>query len=69
MLRESPPELTPTEQIERLRRELFRALESGYAPDYEQLIRRYFELLQQQSESGGQFAPDEEPVGAGASEQ
>jgi hypothetical protein len=50
--RVSPPDLTPAEQIERLRRELFRALESGYSSDYEQLIRRYFELLQQQSEAG-----------------
>lgn len=46
--RESPAELTPGENVEKLRRELFRALESGYAPDFEQLIRKYFELLQRQ---------------------
>ncbi len=47
ILRDSPAELTPTEQAERLRRDLIRALESGYADDYQQLIRRYFELLQE----------------------
>lgn len=31
---------------ERLRRDLIRALESGYAPDYQELIKRYFERLQ-----------------------
>ncbi len=45
---ESPDELSPQEQAETLRRDLIRALESGYAPDYEELIKRYFELLQQQ---------------------
>ena len=45
--RESPEDITPQEQADRLRRDLIRALESGYAPDYEALIRRYFELLQQ----------------------
>ena len=48
--RESPAELSPSEKIEKLRRDLFRALDSGYAPDFEQLIRRYFDLLQQRSE-------------------
>ncbi|QXD15665.1 chromosome partitioning protein ParA [Rhodocaloribacter litoris] len=47
--RESPGTLTPREQAEKLRRDLLRALESGYAPDYEVLIKRYFELLQQMS--------------------
>ena len=46
--RESPDALTPTEQAEKLRRDLIRALESGYAPDYQELIKRYFDLLQQQ---------------------
>jgi hypothetical protein len=46
--RESPGELTREEQIDRLRRDLIRALETGYAPDYEELIKRYFELLQEQ---------------------
>lgn len=45
--RQSPGELTPAEQAEELRRALLRALESGYAPDYEELIKRYFELLQE----------------------
>ncbi len=44
--RTSPAELTPDEQADRLRRDLIRALESGYTPDYEELIKRYFELLQ-----------------------
>lgn len=35
----------PEEQAEQLRRDLIRALEGGYAPDYQSLIRRYFELL------------------------
>jgi len=48
--RESPDELTPQEQAEKLRRDLIRALEKGYAPDYEQLIKRYFELLRKSSE-------------------
>jgi len=44
--RVSPSELSPSERIEKLRRDLFRALDSGYAPDFEQLIHKYFELLQ-----------------------
>jgi hypothetical protein len=48
--RESPDGLTPQEQAEKLRRDLIRALEKGYAPDYEQLIKRYFELLRKSSE-------------------
>ncbi|MCZ6758178.1 MAG: hypothetical protein O7C39_07830, partial [Bacteroidetes bacterium] len=47
--RASPADLTSSEHVEELRRELFRALESGYAQDFEQLIRRYFELLQQRA--------------------
>ncbi len=46
ILRESPAQLTPSEQLERLRRDLIRALESGYSSDYESLIRQYFTLLQ-----------------------
>src|SRR5690606_14349296 len=42
--RESPGEVSPAEEAEKLRRDLIRALESGYAPDYEELIKRYFEL-------------------------
>lgn len=48
--RDSPAPLTPQEEAEELRRALLKALESGYAPDYEELIKRYFELLQQQSQ-------------------
>ncbi len=43
-----PDALSPTEQAHQLRRDLIRALEQGYAPDYEDLIRRYFDLLGQQ---------------------
>ena len=47
--RPSPGELTPAEEAEKLRRDLLRALDSGYAPDYEELIKRYFELLQRKT--------------------
>jgi len=41
-----PRALPPMEgPAERLRRELLRALDAGFAPDYEDLIRRYFERL------------------------
>lgn len=48
--RESPADLPREEQIEKLRRDLLRALETGYAPDYEELIKRYFDLLQNQNQ-------------------
>lgn len=48
IMRDSPAELSPSEQMERLRRDLIRALESGYADDYQSLIRKYFELLQRE---------------------
>jgi hypothetical protein len=49
--RESPPELDERQrEIETLRRDLIRALESDYSQDYQQLIRRYFELLQRQAQ-------------------
>jgi len=47
IMRQSPADLTPSEQVERMRRDLIRALESGYADDFQALIRRYFELLQE----------------------
>ena len=47
--RESPQDLSPSEKSDRLRRALIEALESGYSPDYEELIKKYFELLQEQS--------------------
>ena len=50
--RSSPNDLSTQEEIETLRRDLIRALDSGYAPDYERLIKRYFELLEQQRPSG-----------------
>lgn len=45
------PDQLDTEEspTERIRRDLIRALERGYAPDYENLIRRYFEQLQQRA--------------------
>lgn len=52
--RTSPGALTPEEKVEKLRRDLLRALENGYAPDYENLIKRYFDLLQEQSGSNSQ---------------
>jgi hypothetical protein len=43
-----PRALPPIEgPSDRLRRELLRALDAGYAPDYEELIRRYFERLRE----------------------
>ncbi|NNE69462.1 MAG: DUF4175 family protein, partial [Rhodothermales bacterium] len=51
--RDSPTELSPAERADQLRRDLIRALERGYAPDYEELIRRYFDLLSQQDAGSG----------------
>jgi hypothetical protein len=47
--RPSPPtiDLSTVEGRNRLQRDLMRALEEGYARDYEELIRKYFEALQQ----------------------
>jgi hypothetical protein len=48
-----PGELPSAEDPDKLRRDLIRALEMGYSPDYEELIKRYFELLQKrESETG-----------------
>lgn len=41
-------DLTTQEGKNRLRQDLLKALEEGYAKDYEDLIRRYFELLEQE---------------------
>ena len=49
IIREGPGELPPEEAADKLRRDLIKALESGYAPDYEDLIKRYFELLQNET--------------------
>ncbi len=45
--RERPGDRPPQEDTDTLRRDLIRALEMGYTSDYEQLIKRYFELLQE----------------------
>jgi len=45
-----PPGSRPSDDAETLRRDLIRALEMGYNPDYEELIRRYFDLLRQRQE-------------------
>lgn len=47
--RQSPPpvDLTTLEGRNKLQRDLLRALEEGYARDYEELIRKYYEALQQ----------------------
>lgn len=47
--RQSPAaiDLSTVEGRNRLQRDLLRALEEGYARDYEELIRKYFEALQQ----------------------
>jgi hypothetical protein len=37
------------DQTNKLRRDLIRALEMGYSPDYEELIKRYFELLEKRT--------------------
>ena len=49
ILRASPADLPPSERLERLRKDLIRALETGYSNDYQALIRRYFEMLQQET--------------------
>ncbi len=49
---DTPDALPPADEVDRLRRDLIRALESGYAPDYQELIKRYFELLQQRNSGG-----------------
>lgn len=55
--RERPTGRQDQDESDTLRRDLIRALEMGYNTDYEELIKRYFELLEQQkqktSPSGG----------------
>lgn len=48
MARQSPVELDPStlEGRNRLREDLLKALEAGYSKDYQELIRNYFEALQ-----------------------
>ncbi len=45
--RQPPDERSAPEEADQLRRDLIRALEMGYSSDYEELIKRYFELLQE----------------------
>ena len=40
-------DLDEVERADQLRRDLIRALEAGYSPDYEALIKRYFKLLEE----------------------
>ena len=47
--REGPEDLPELERLDALRRDLIQALDAGYAPDYEELIKRYFERLQEQA--------------------
>ena len=44
--RTTPPAEPPAQRV---RRDMIRALESGYAPDYQELIKRYFERLRQRA--------------------
>lgn len=44
--RKSPPSLRFDETRERLRRDLLRALQEGYTRDYRELIRNYFQALE-----------------------
>ena len=48
--RQPPGERPEQNEVDALRRDLIRALEMGYNSDYEELIKRYFELLQQNGE-------------------
>ena len=49
VVRESPASLdrTAMQGRDKLRRDMQKALEEGYARDYQDLIQRYFELLEQ----------------------
>ena len=47
ILRDGPDDPAGTTPEELLRRALLDALEGGYSPDYQELIRRYFGLLQE----------------------
>ena len=46
-----PLDLTSQEGKNRLRRDLLKALEQGYARDYQELIKKYFDALEQQNPS------------------
>ena len=49
--RNVPPDALPEDPADTLHRDLIRALESGYAPDFEERIRRYFEILQREEQA------------------
>lgn len=52
LVRQSPTEFSRREsQLNKIRDELNRAVNEGYRKDYEELIRKYFEALQDKSES------------------
>ncbi|NND71006.1 MAG: hypothetical protein HKN43_05455 [Rhodothermales bacterium] len=46
--RVGPDALKEIETADQLRRDLIRAMEAGYSPDYEALIKKYFQLLEQE---------------------
>ena len=48
--RPGPEELKEIEAADQLRRDLIRAMEAGYSADYEALIKKYFQLLEQGQE-------------------
>jgi hypothetical protein len=48
--RKSPAELQNQEQPDQLRRDLLKALEEGYSKDYQELIRKYYEMLGKRKE-------------------
>jgi hypothetical protein len=52
--RAAPPASAPRpgRPADRVRGDLIRALESGYAPDYQEFIKRYFERLQARTAGG-----------------
>ncbi|MFI5236495.1 MAG: DUF4175 family protein [Ignavibacteriales bacterium] len=51
VLRESPPEINLSLQnsLNKIRDELNKAVKEGYSRDYEELIRKYFEILQSEN--------------------
>lgn len=52
-----PGERPSANEADQLRRDLIRALDMGYSPDYESLIKRYFELLRTQSGADSTATP------------
>ena len=52
-----PGDRPASEEADQLRRDLIRALEMGYSSDYEELIRRYFELLRDRTSDPDDASP------------